>query len=138
MGRRYYVDTSAYLCLLLGQPGHEVIARELRDQDLLSSTLLLVEAERNLVRHARAGALEAQALHRALTRLQADAQAFTLRDLTPDLCLNRVMPMISTPRTLDLVHLRTATWFHDREPLDRFVSLDAAQVQSAQELGLPT
>jgi hypothetical protein len=62
---------------------------------------------------------------------------FVLRDLTLDLCRSRVMPVVSTPRSLDLAHLRTALWFHEREPLSRFVSLDAAQIQAARELGLP-
>ena len=45
------------------------------------------------------------------------------------------MPIVSTPRSLDLAHLRTALWFHEREPLSRFVSLDTAQTQAARELG---
>jgi prevent-host-death family protein len=40
-------------------------------------------------------------------------------------------------RSLGLAHLRTALWFHAREPLSRFVSLDTAQTQAARELGLP-
>jgi hypothetical protein len=47
------------------------------------------------------------------------------------------MPLVSTPRSLDLVHLRTALWFHRERPLSRFVSLDTAQNQAARELGLP-
>jgi len=73
----------------------------------------------------------------AVERLGRDLSQFVLRDLTLDLCRSRVMPIISTPRSLDLVHLRTALWCHDREPLRRFVSLDAAQTQAARELGLP-
>ena len=62
---------------------------------------------------------------------------FALRDLTVDLCGGRIMPIVSTPRSLDLAHLRTALWFHQRHALTRFVSLDAPQNQSARELGLP-
>jgi len=47
------------------------------------------------------------------------------------------MPIVSTPRSLDLVHLRTALWFHQRQALTRFVSLDTPQTQAARELGLP-
>ena len=54
-----------------------------------------------------------------------------------DLCRGRVMPVVSTPRTLDLAHLVTAVWFHEQEALDRFVSLDAKQNQAARELRLP-
>jgi hypothetical protein len=44
---------------------------------------------------------------------------------------------VSTPRSLDLAHLRTALWFHTAEPLDRFVTLDVSQEDAAKELGLP-
>jgi len=57
--------------------------------------------------------------------------------LALDLCRWRVMPIVSTPRSLDLAHLRTALWFHQRQPLTRFVSLDMPQNQAARELGLP-
>lgn len=134
---RYYVDTSAYLCLLLGETGWERIARELRGGQLLSSVLLALEAERTLVQLSRAGRLSPRDVQDALERLGSDLAQFVLRDLTLDLCRSRAMPIVSTPRSLDLAHLRTALWFHEREPLRRFVSLDAAQAQAARELGLP-
>ena len=134
---RYYVDTSAYLCVLLGETGWERIARELDGGQLLSSVLLALEAERTLVQLSRAARLSPEDVQNAVERLGRDLSQFVLRDLTLDLCRSRVMPIISTPRSLDLVHLRTALWFHAREPLRRFVSLDAAQTQAARELGLP-
>lgn len=135
--RRYYVDTSAYLCVLLGQAGHAALVAELNGAKLASSTLLLLEAERNLIRHAREAAITPQALRDALDRLARDVDLFELRDLTPDLALTNEIPPVSTPRTLDLVHLRTALWFHRRTPLTRFVSLDIAQQGAARDLGLP-
>jgi len=134
---RYYVDTSAYLCVLLGETGWERIAREVDGGQLLSSVLLALEAERTLVQLSRAGRLSPEDVQNAVERLGRDLSQFVLRDLTLDLCRSRVMPIISTPRSLDLAHLRTALWFHEREPLRRFVSLDAAQTQAARELGLP-
>jgi len=134
---RYYVDTSAYLCVLLGEAGWERVARELQGGHLLSSALLALEAERTLVQLSRGARLSPPDLQAALDRLSVDIAQFALRDLTLDLCRSRVMPIVSTPRSLDLAHLRTALWFHEREPLTRFVSLDASQVQGARELGLP-
>jgi hypothetical protein len=81
--------------------------------------------------------LSAGDLQNALDRLGRDLDHFALRDLTLDLCRSRILPIISTPRSLDLAHLRTAIWFHQRQPLTRFVSLDAAQNQGARELALP-
>jgi hypothetical protein len=134
---RFYVDTSAYLCLLLGEAGWQRLAAELDGGQLLSSVLLALEAERTLVQLSRTGRLSADDLQNALDRLGRDLDHFAVRDLTLDLCRWRVLPIVSTPRSRDLAHLRTALWFHQRQTLDRFVSLDAAQNQSARELGLP-
>jgi hypothetical protein len=135
--RRLYVDTSAYLCLLLAQTGWKQLAKESLGARLLSSVLLIIETKRNLVRLVREGHLNADQYDAAIGRLDQDTSLFLLRDLTLDLCQSNVMPVVSTPRTLDLVHLRTALWFHAASPLDRFVTMDTAQQQAAKELGLP-
>jgi len=135
--KRFYVDTSAYLCVLLGEAGSDRMAGELAGSQLLSSVLLTLEAERTLVHLSRAGRLAPKDLQSALDQLTRDLDHFALRDLTLDLCRWRVMPIVSTPRSLDLVHLRTAVWYQQQQPLTRFVSLDAGQNQAARELGLP-
>lgn len=135
--KRYYVDTSVYLCLLLGEAGWQRLAGELDGAQLLSSVLLALEAERTLVHLSRGGRLTPTELQDALERLGRDLDHFALRDLTLDLCRGRIMPIVSTPRSLDLAHVRTALWFHQRQALTRFVSLDAPQNQAARELGLP-
>ncbi len=50
MARRFYVDTSAYLCILLGEDGHESLAAETAGAELLSSVLLVLETRRPRVR----------------------------------------------------------------------------------------
>lgn len=136
-GRRLYLDTSAYLCLLLAEKGHEAIARQASGAALLSSVLLVLEARRNVIRLARAGALSTEDSQLCLGRIEYDVAEFTLRDLTFDLCNTLVMPAVSTPRSLDLVHLRTAAWFHGQRPIDCFITLDQTQAAAARELGLP-
>jgi prevent-host-death family protein len=59
------------------------------------------------------------------------------RYLTLDLCDSNVLPAVTTPRSLDLAHLRTALWCAATEPIDRFVTMDDTQQQAARELGLP-
>jgi hypothetical protein len=135
--RRLYVDTSAYLCLLLAQAGWKPLAKETARAQLLSSVLLPIETRRNLVRLVREGHLNADQYDAAIGRLDQDTGLFLLRDLTLELCQSNVMPVVATPRTLDLAHLRTALWFHAAAPLDRFVTMDSAQQQAAKELGLP-
>jgi hypothetical protein len=137
MTRRYYVDTSAYLCVLLGEAKAAALVRTLKGGALLSSTLLPLEADRALVRLSREGGLSPRNFQTARERLASDVELFTLRDLTIDLSLSRAMPVVTTPRSLDLAHLRTALWFHERTPLTSFVSLDEAQLLAARELGLP-
>lgn len=136
--RRLYLDTSAYLCLLLGEKGSEALTKEFAGAELLSSALLMLESRRNVVRLARDGTLTAEQCTACLHRMDQDVDSFILRDLTLDLCRSSVMPVVSTPRSLDLVHLRTALWFHQAEFIDRFVTMDESQSGAAKELGLPT
>jgi hypothetical protein len=137
MANRLYVDTSAYLCILLGESTHKLLTREMAGAELCSSVLLVLEASRNLVRLSREGVLSAADLRHCLARVEEDREQFALRDLTVDLCVGTSMPVVTTPRSLDLAHLRTAAWFHEQEPLTRFVSLDETQIAGAAEAGLP-
>lgn len=134
--RRIYLDTSAYLGVLLREERAAPLAGDLDDAELLSSVLLVLEARRNLVRLAREGIVSAATYEACMNRVTEDVEKFELRDLTLDLCAGAV-PAVATPRSLDLAHLRTALWFHQQRPLHRFVSLDTTQVQAARELGLP-
>ena len=134
---RLYLDTSAYLCILLAEEGSERLSKETDSAELLSSVLLILESRRNLIRLAREGTLTPEQYKTCLDRLEEDVSRFVLRDLTMDLCQSNVVPPIVTPRSLDLAHLRTALWFHAGERIDRFVTMDTSQVQAAKELGLP-
>ncbi|MBM4061336.1 MAG: type II toxin-antitoxin system VapC family toxin [Planctomycetes bacterium] len=137
MREHLYVDTSAYLCVLLGEDGASAIEARLAGGRLCSSVLLALEARRNLVRCVRGGELSASRLDDLLQRVHQDLEAFTLKDLTMDLCDDPAMPAVATPRSLDLAHLRTALWFHRRDPLDGYLTRDDAQRAAARELGLP-
>jgi hypothetical protein len=138
MAGRFYVDTSAYLCILLGEKGYESLRDELAGSELLSSVVLVLEAGRTLVRLSRDRLLTTAEFQECSTRLESDIrQQFLLRDLTLDLCGYTIMPAVSTPRSLDLAHLRTAVWFHAQEKITRFITLDEAQRLAAAELGLP-
>jgi hypothetical protein len=135
--RRLYLDTSAYLCILLAEEGAQRLSDDSQDAVPLSSVLLILEAKRNLVQLAREGTLKPDQYKVCLDRVEEDRRRFVLRDLTLDLCESNLLPAIATPRSLDLVHLRTALWFHATEPIDRFVTMDGSQQQAAKELGLP-
>lgn len=98
----------------------------------------MLEAKRTLVRLARDGSLDPEHYATCSNRLEQDLSLLTLRDLTLDLCATNVLPAVLTPRSLDLTHLRTASWFHAVDPLTRFVTMDLAQAQAARDMGLPT
>ena len=136
--RRFYVDTSAYLCILLGEEGWEPLSKELAGGEMLASVLLLLEAHRNLIRLTREGALTAEQYAVCAERVRGDRDAFVFRDVTIDLCESTPIPPIATPRSLDLAHLRTALAWHAEQPLARFVTMDSGQRQAARDLGLPT
>jgi hypothetical protein len=123
--------------VLLGEEGSDQLVQETAGAELLSSVLLVLEARRSLVRLAREGSLTADHYKQCADRIDADIPRFVLRDLSLDLCRSPIMPAVATPRSLDLVHLRTALWFHTASPIDRFETLDAPQAQAASELGLP-
>jgi hypothetical protein len=135
--RRLYLDTSAYLGIVLAEEGAERLSAETEGAELMSSVLLVLEARRSLIRLAREGTLKPAQYKACMDRLEEDIALFALRDLTLDLCTSNLLPAVATPRTLDLAHLRTALWFHTVEHIDRFVTMDASQVQAAKELGLP-
>ena len=135
--RRVYVDTSVYLVLLLNEEQSDGRLDELMGATVLSSVLLILEARRNFVRLARERTIAEEHYHVAMERIAHDAERLILRDLTLDLCDAHPLPAVATPRSLDLVHLRTARWFHRVEPIDRFLTLDSAQRDAARELGLP-
>jgi len=137
VSKRLYLDTSAYLCILLGEEGSDRLSEDTAGAELLSSVLLVLETKRNLVRLAREGLLNADQYKTCVNRVEEDRGALTLRDLTLELCDSNLLPAIATPRSLDLAHLRTAIWFHAHEPIARFVTKDDAQRQAAKELGLP-
>lgn len=135
--RRLYIDTSAYLCILLGDEGWERLSRETAGSELLSSVLVVLETRRNLTRLAREGALDPKQYAACMARVEEDASVLELRDFTFDLCGASPLPAVATPRSLDLAHLRTALWFHAAAPIDRFVTTDTPQQEAARELGLP-
>jgi hypothetical protein len=132
-----YLDTSAYLCILLAEQGWEGLSKETDGAELLSSVILILETRRNLIRLAREGALKPDQYKTCIERVEQDTSLFVLRDLTLDLCQSNLLPALTTPRSLDLAHLRSALWFHAGEGIDRFVTMDSSQEQAARELGLP-
>jgi hypothetical protein len=132
-----YLDTSFYLGFLLGAPKALALKGRIQRKRLCSSVLLLAEAERNVIRLGREGDLSTHQYQAVLDRIKEDRERFLLRDVTLDLCHSGVYPPIRLPRTLDLLHLRTAALFHAEQGLDAFLTLDESQRAAAGDLKLP-
>lgn len=137
MASRVYIDSSAYLAILLNEPRSGDLLEETKRKVLCSSVMLLIESERNIVRLSRQGVLADTEYDRACERLIRDKELFLLRDVTPDLCLSGLFPAVRTPRSIDLIHLRTARWFAEHGGLAKFITTDAVQLKAAEEIGLP-
>ncbi|MFY9341283.1 MAG: hypothetical protein WAT39_02255 [Planctomycetota bacterium] len=137
MKARLYLDASAYFSVLVRGEQSRQLETELRGAHLMSSVVLVLEVQRNLVRLVREKAISADQYLAMSDAMRATMEVLRLREVTLDLCLPAAMPAAVLPRSLDLIHLRTAQWFHAEEPLTRFVSLDRAQNHAARELGLP-
>lgn len=133
----FYLDTSAYLSLLLGEKMSNQIEKTIADTALCSSSLLALEVERNLVRLSREKIISEQEYSKLHQRLKEDIDVFVLKNLNLDLSLNGIFPAVKTPRSSDLAHLRTALWFLNHEKLDGFMTLDRHQADAAKELKLP-
>lgn len=134
--KRIYLDTSAYLAILLNQKEEKKILKLIHNQILCSSSILLIEAERNIIRLSRENEITPKEFSLARNKLLEDTASFILRDVTPDLALTGEFPPILMPRSSDLIHLRTALWFYKNGGLAGFVSLDWKQKEAAKELGL--
>ena len=132
-----YLDSSAYLALLLGDGRAKSIQKTLKGHKVCSSTLMLIEVERNLIRLSREGHIKSEDYAELMAKFKSDIELFIMRDVTADLALNTVFPVVRIPRSSDLTHLRTAHWFQKNESLNLFLTCDQAQSQAAEEIGLP-
>lgn len=137
MSDRVYLDTSAYLTILLGQPEAKALTKVIKGKVLCSSSLLLIEIERNLIRLARDRVLHDRDYELLCNRVQEDRELFILRDFSADLCFTGSFPATKLPRSLDLAHIRTAKWFQSQSNLVKFLTTDSHQRAAALEVGLP-
>jgi hypothetical protein len=88
---RLYLDTSAYLCILLAEAGSERLSRETAGSELLSSVLLVLEAKRNLIRLTREGVLTPEQYAACMARIDEDVERFVFGDLTLDRCRSTLL-----------------------------------------------
>jgi predicted nucleic acid-binding protein len=129
-----YVDTSAFLRLVLREPG---AIDDLRSADaLISSELIAVESARTIDRLRLQGALTAD---EAVVRLDVVRQWLEALDLVlvrPPVLSRASEPMPMSLGTLDAIHLATALVWRDRiGPVTSLATHDTALGTAARAFG---
>lgn len=132
-----YVDTSALLRVVLGEPG--ALNQELRAAGLLiSSELLAVESRRTIDRLHRLGGLTPETAADRLDVVSEWLEAVDLVLLRAPVLARAGDPLPSPLGTLDALHLATALVWRERmdQPLT-VATHDAALGLAARAFGLP-
>ncbi len=137
IAKRVFVDTSAYLVWALNQAGAAEIEEQLTESNLFASSILFIEAERALLQLTRTKIVSPTQGIKLRESLVSHANHFTVREPSLELCLSNRFPAVTTPKSANLIHLRTALWFHENEALDLFLTTDKHQSVAAAEFGLP-
>jgi predicted nucleic acid-binding protein len=133
---RVYVDTSALLRVVLGEPGS---LKELTQADrLVSSELLGVESRRTIDRLLRLGDLSADEAARRLALVDRWLEAVDLVLLRAPVLARAGDPLPVPLGTLDALHLATALVWRDRmSEVLTVATHDAALGLAARAHGLP-
>ena len=131
-----YVDTSALLRVVLGEPG---ALGELRQADrLVSSELVGVESRRTIDRLVRLGDLPAEEAGRRLALVDQWLEALDLVLLRAPVLARAGDPLPTPLGTLDALHLSTALVWRDRmSQILTVATHDAALALAARAHGLP-
>jgi predicted nucleic acid-binding protein len=129
-----YLDSSAVLRLVLGQPGRLVV---LRDWDAAySSELLKVETRRAIDRERLNSGGTASTVGEYITALVEIEREIQLVELTGAVLVRASAPLPTVISTLDAIHLATAVLL--RESLSAnlvFATHDRQQALAAQAMG---
>jgi len=125
------------LCWLLGEPGAEDVRGALANAELvLTASLTAIECDRALVRAVALGLLTEAAAGEKRAILGRAADHWMVFELDAAVAERARRPFPAEPiRTLDAVHLATATLANALVPEMAVVSLDRRVRHSARELG---
>lgn len=133
-----YLETSALLAWLLGEPDGEHVRSEIDAADAVAtSALTFLEVERALVRAVETAVLKEADAARLRGYLANQRASWLVMAVTEAVLARagRVFP-VEPVRTLDTVHLATALAFTEAFPDLRMLSLDRRVAQNATALGL--
>lgn len=132
-----YVESSAVLAWLCGQPEAEWIIRLVDEAEVvLTSALTPVEVKRGLLRREKSGELTTASRNQLLGLLENRLAVWEVGELTPAVQTRAGEGFPVEPvRTLDAVHLATALEFLKIFPDLQVLSLDRRIVGNLEPLG---
>jgi len=121
-----YVDTSAFLKLIIDEPESAVVGTYFADEtEVVSSSLLVVEARRGTLRKAPRRLPRLDVLLERVEKIAISDAVLESAGRLPD-------PML---RSLDAIHLATALLI--REDVDVFLTYDDRLATAARAHGIP-
>ena len=134
-----YVETSAALRWLLGDPNADLVITALnRADNIVTSVLTLVEAERALIRAETQGVVDAATRQRLNGILASDSSSWAFLELTASIRSRASQSFPVEPvRTLDAVHLASALEALQLFPDMSVLSFDRRIVDNLAPLGIP-
>ena len=134
-----YAESSAVLASLLSESAGKVVDRELSKADqVVTSLLTLVECCRGLARARMLGRISAEQERSAVRLLETRAAGWNVLDMSADVAGRARGAFPHEPvRTLDALHLATASIFSDALGSIRVLSLDGRVRTNAAALGMP-
>lgn len=128
----YYADASALVKLIRDEPESAALDAFLGDADLVSSELVLTEVPRAM---RRTVGDSPASLHAVLDRTADVLGSMALRPLDPELLVGAGALAGPALRSLDAIHVMTAT---ELDPIDGFITYDKRQAAVARMAGLAT
>ncbi len=129
-----YVDTSIVLRVLFSQP--DPLEEWGRWEEAYSSELMGVEARRAVARLRMEQALEDEDVARALESLGLIEATLAIVPLTRPVLQRASLPMPTSVRTLDALHVASALLLRERQSLSlTFATHDRQQHLAARALG---
>lgn len=135
-----YVESSAVLAWLNGQPEADSIIRLMDEADaVLTSALTPVEVKRGLHRREKSGELTGASRNQLLGLLENRLAGWEIVEITPAVQARAGETFPVEPvRTLDAIHLATVLEFLKVFPDLQVLSLDRRVLSNAEPLGLVT
>ena len=136
--RAVYLETSAVLRWLFGEPDARRIAERIQDApEPVCSVLTILEANRALVRGERERPARSRKLRLLRSRLREASLDWNLLEITPDIQVRAGEPFPIEPiRTLDAIHLATALRFATAFPGLPVLTFDERILANLGSLGL--